>query len=1280
MATITINADINYDCLFGQTASTTVDLFSINNNAQLVVDTDTRYCSSHVGAATGNNGSFDNATISPTTGGDVIFDGTAVELIPYKSGSGTPPALFLGIAISAASYASGIVTITTAAHGLTVGTIYSIRVGGVMGAVVPNGYNGRYDAIAATSTTMKYPVSVDPGTSTITNGKFVRYFRCYQPTGSALAITVATRTGSAIPWVAQITSNGHGLVVGDLITVAGVTPAGYNGTFAVVAATTNTVDYWIGADPAGSGTAFGTVTKNINSNFLGIWSSFIALPNPTGTNGAAAMAANGWVKIKNVNGGNFARGALTIEGGTTPALTAITPEFTGWIEIAGGTDNAGTGTLTVPRLGSFVVTGDWFYPRLISKTSTSITNATTTATLTLVAHGVTVGSIITVSGAVPSAYNGTFTVATVPSADTFTYTTLSDPGGSASTQGDFSTQICTSGVANQQIQLPATLANTYYPGVWIETSVASNTYEFYASTGIAAAVGTVATDLATGKVCWISSQGLLRIGSDGTNNNGYLPVSGLKIRVPNVITTNCTKAVTTGAFSNSAPSATAANRYELATTGAAVINIDKTATTWYLNLAQCYSISLTNMTYMDILLISELATPLIITNVGCGNGVAATNAALLPLAVSLCFAGGTITDLSLNSHVATSGTTAVSRTTFTDCFDFNFTNFTMRAYPIRRSATSTNLLLTRCNNFTFTNTDNTGATMALATCTDVTFTTTSYRDLISGATGATVGTYIFSLSANCNTIKIDGVDFFGLTNAQPLTGMFNILTGCLNIKVRNIGTAVTPLSAGSANPTVQLLVSAAGSGLNNIEFKRVYMSAFSTGLTALTTVDNSINKLKFENVWGDAADNVILGALNAQMKGVYGTASTTGQTSVYGYHWQDYFSSATAGKISLSCNEKTNVEPSASTYTIDQAGTGFGFNSVGVVQNPNASDQITWTHQHYVIGHTAFTSSTTSAPPVLVSTNPQNQWLAYQIDNGSGFGGTYKNLYLEPGVTNIAVTNTTTLTLTTGTNAVVTGDIAGTTLTVTAVTSGVVMLNMLLSGGSLTANTYFITGFGTGRGGLGTYTINTSVTQSSTTITGTQSFYGVNVGDYVFDLTTPANLTLGTTVTAKNAAQTTCTITGNSVSGGTSQSMIFSALNGEAITSALTGFKLKVRLVALVSNATNSLTNLAIPTVSTATAQGYQYPLDLVALTLTNVITGSTYEIYNVTTDAQLTTGTASGSTVSLEVNASVSDNLRIRVRKSSTGNRYIPFETNTIIDSTLISSVYVSQLLDPNV
>lgn len=65
-----------------------------------------------------------------------------------------------------------------------------------------------------------------------------------------------------------------------------------------------------------------------------------------------------------------------------------------------------------------------------------------------------------------------------------------------------------------------------------------------------------------------------------------------------------------------------------------------------------------------------------------------------------------------------------------------------------------------------------------------------------------------------------------------------------------------------------------------------------------------------------------------------------------------------------------------------------------------------------------------------------------------------------------------------------TASISGTTMTVAAIGAGTLAVGQVLSGSGVTAGTK-ISGYGTGAGGTGTYTVDTSQTVGSTTITAT---------------------------------------------------------------------------------------------------------------------------------------------------------------------------------------------------
>lgn len=89
------------------------------------------------------------------------------------------------------------------------------------------------------------------------------------------------------------------------------------------------------------------------------------------------------------------------------------------------------------------------------------------------------------------------------------------------------------------------------------------------------------------------------------------------------------------------------------------------------------------------------------------------------------------------------------------------------------------------------------------------------------------------------------------------------------------------------------------------------------------------------------------------------------------------------------------------------------------------------------------------------------------------------------GVGTYTVSNTQTVASTTinsvASPAIVTGAISGTTLTVSAVTSGTLKIGQTIEGSGVTDGT-IIKAFGTGSGGVGTYTVSASQTVSSTTI------------------------------------------------------------------------------------------------------------------------------------------------------------------------------------------------------
>ena len=122
---------------------------------------------------------------------------------------------------------------------------------------------------------------------------------------------------------------------------------------------------------------------------------------------------------------------------------------------------------------------------------------------------------------------------------------------------------------------------------------------------------------------------------------------------------------------------------------------------------------------------------------------------------------------------------------------------------------------------------------------------------------------------------------------------------------------------------------------------------------------------------------------------------------------------------------------------------------------------------------TAITNGTIAAGQSLFGVGVTSETVITALGTGTGGIGTY--------TINLSQTITSRQMNSAAVGAIVTGAISGTTLTVSAVTSGTLYVGQTIQGTGVTALT-IITALGTGSGGAGTYTVSTSQTVSSTTL------------------------------------------------------------------------------------------------------------------------------------------------------------------------------------------------------
>ena len=544
--------------------------------------------------------------------------------------------------------------------------------------------------------------------------------------------------------------------------------------------------------------------------------------------------------------------------------------------------------------------------------------------------------------------------------------------GQFQVDGDWFELGTTNGTRGQVLACPttATVAGVF-PGVWIETAAGSGVYERFAGAGSIVAAATIPTD-ERGKIVWQTTSGI-RIGSDGTNNVGFLPPTGCKVRIPNVILTCCTRTAGSGSGPRVLPNATLATRQEFVTTAAGDISISGAVFQWYGNFLQAYRADVLNSAINDSLILQEIAAPINVDNVIVAPTQAQLNSALNMLS---CFGGGTFQNALLARFSLAASGAYVNTANYNK--GITFSNVKSQTLLNRGNATTGTWTATQNVDCVWTGCIDIGGRHLAVGAQRPTFTNHRYADNFSGTTGTTNGHYALDFTTGCVSPKVDGVDFLGLTNVHPYSGIVS-LSACYDTTVRNIGTYATPLDLGSANAS-GVIINGAGNN-DGVRVQKCYVLNTRTGPWAFVNSDNNV---LLQDVKADYADTSVIASLNTVAKAVSLTGATTGQTSVYGTHWKDSFTSATVGKVEILCNEPTSASAAQCAIT---AGTPR-FNSAGQVALTAVGDQVTWEMPYFAKGHTALAN----LAPTLTGTNTGNVTYEFQCDEGAGYGGTWLTL------------------------------------------------------------------------------------------------------------------------------------------------------------------------------------------------------------------------------------------------------------------------------------------------
>ena len=535
----------------------------------------------------------------------------------------------------------------------------------------------------------------------------------------------------------------------------------------------------------------------------------------------------------------------------------------------------------------------------------------------------------------------------------------------------------TTGVRGQILPCPttATVAGVW-AGVWIETSAGSGVYERYAGVGSQVALATTRTTSEM-KIIWQTTAGI-RIGNDGTNGVGYLPPTGCKVRIPATILTNCTR-VAGGSGPRVLPNATVGTRQELVTTGAGYFDLRNVVSQWYMNFQQAFYVKLKSVVQSDLMNLYEIASPLDVDDCIVAPTQAQINSALNVIS---CFAGGTIQNSVFNRFSLAASGSYVAQINYAT--GVTFSNNIYMSSTLRANGTTGTITSTQAVNCVFSTEVLIGGRAFFVGAQNCTFNNFSYYDhTITTTTSATNPMYAFDFTTGGTGNKIVGFNL-PLPNNGPYNGIATF-SACYNSTVQQIGTSSTvPLVM--TNTVTGIGVN--GNGNNDgIYIKRVYLSGTRTGPYSFINSDTNI---VVENSMGDYADTSIIAGLNATVKNCGLTAATTGQVSVYGSHWLTRFTSTTTGFAEILCNEPT----SSSAAQCYESGGLPQFNSSGSVLLTKVGDSVTWEMPFFAIGYTAFsnTAPTITGTNVTFGTRWGNHDIEFQVNTGSGYGGTWLNL------------------------------------------------------------------------------------------------------------------------------------------------------------------------------------------------------------------------------------------------------------------------------------------------
>jgi hypothetical protein len=336
------------------------------------------------------------------------------------------------------------VTATVTGHGYNNGDIVHIS------GVSASEYNGTFVISGVTTNTFQYNPATTPTAS---------------PNIASAVVAKTTTSATAT------TSAAHSFSIGDQVVISGVSPSTWNNSGAAYTITntnspTNTTFSFSTASQLAPATTGGTATGP-STTATATTSVAHGFPNNSKVriSGATPSGYNGVFTISNSSGTTFqytvssnlanATGTITANQGSGTLVTATAPGHgfgvgsTASITIAtpDPSEFAGSFPITIVDANTFTYDTSIRLPANLGTGITALSGTSTTATVTASNHGFQALESVIIAGVTgpdataTAAYNGTHTILTVPTANTFTYTVAPDAPAAATTSGTITARL-----------------------------------------------------------------------------------------------------------------------------------------------------------------------------------------------------------------------------------------------------------------------------------------------------------------------------------------------------------------------------------------------------------------------------------------------------------------------------------------------------------------------------------------------------------------------------------------------------------------------------------------------------------------------------------------------------------------------------------------------------------------------------------------------------------------------------------------------------------------------